>query len=60
MEVTEIKTDVHFGKQQFLTPQTHPEPLCWRPHRTANFQLGNRVFAALGRSELGFELEAAV
>lgn len=28
MEVTEIKTDKHFGRQQFLPPQTHPEPLC--------------------------------
>lgn len=46
MEETEIKTDIHFGKQQFLTPQTHPEPLCWRPHKTENFQLRNRVFCS--------------
>lgn len=51
MEVTEIKTDIHFGKQQFLTPQTHPEPLCWWPHKTANFQIrksfcSSRVFKA--------------
>lgn len=60
MEVTEIKTDIHSGKKQFLTPQTHPEPLCWRPHETANFQIRNSVFAAPGCSGLGFELEAAL
>lgn len=58
MEVTEITTDMHFGKRQSLTPQAHPE-LCVDNHIKLEIFTSETEFLQL-QGVQGFELETAL